>query len=346
MIGVGRIGRLHATLLAHRVREATLVAVCDADAAAAHAVGRELGVPVAASADELFGDGNVEAVAICSPTPTHVELVAGAARAGKAIFCEKPLSLQLDGLEQALAAVADGGVPLGVGFNRRHDLGHRSVAEAVASRRVGEAHVVRITSRDPAPPPLAILRASGGLFLDMTIHDFDMARFVTGSEVDEVFAVGSVRVDPRCDDLGDIDTALVTLVHSDGCFTSIDNSRRATYGYDQRVEVHGSAAMAASGNRATHAGFVSDADGTTSSSLPAFFAERYIDAFVSQWQAFIGAVQRGEHPSAGPDDARAALVIGLSALCSLREGRSVRTAEFAGDVASAGRAPRATDVTG
>src|SRR6185312_9073158 len=196
-------------------------------------------VPAAGTAAEIF-DSDLDAVAICSSSDTHVDLLLAAAEAGKAVFCEKPVSLDLRELDRALGAIDAAGVPFQIGFNRRFDPAHASVREAVVSGAVGEPHLVRISSRDPAPPPLEYVKASGGLFLDMMIHDFDMARFVTGSEVVEVFARGAVRVDPAIEAEGDIDTALVTLVHSNGCLTAIDNSRRAAYGYDQRVEVFGS----------------------------------------------------------------------------------------------------------
>jgi myo-inositol 2-dehydrogenase / D-chiro-inositol 1-dehydrogenase len=197
----------------------------------------------------------------------------------------------------------------------------------VAEGEVGEPHIVRISSRDPSPPPLAYARSSGGLFLDMTIHDFDMARFVTGSEVVEVSARGSVRIEPELEQLGDVDTAIVTLVHENGCLTAIDNSRQAVYGFDQRVEVLGSAGMASSENPLAHTGVVRTSAGTRAPALPYFFLERYIPSYLHEWSAFVGAVSRGETPPVTVRDARAPLVIGLAALRSLREGRTVRIAE-------------------
>ena len=218
------------------------------------------------------------------------------------------------------------GVPFQVGFNRRFDPAHASVAAAVAAGRVGEPHLLRISSRDPEPPPLEYARVSGGLFLDMTIHDFDMARFVTGSEVIEVFARGTVRIDPRLTDIGDVDTALVTLVHANGCFTAIDNSRRAVYGFDQRVEVFGSDGMAASENPAAHTGVVVRQSGTERPALPHFFLERYMASYQLEWQAFIDALTEGTPTPVGAQDARAPLAIGLAAWQSLREGKPVALA--------------------
>ncbi|HET9103771.1 MAG TPA: inositol 2-dehydrogenase [Solirubrobacteraceae bacterium] len=323
VLGVGRIGRMHAELLTRQVPGATVAAVFDVFAAGAAQVARELGVERAHSAEELLSSDDVDAVAICTSTDTHAGLLVAAARAGKAIFCEKPVSLDLAEVDRALDAVAAAGVPFQIGFNRRFDPGHASVAEAVRSGQVGIPHLARIASRDPAPPPIDYVRRSGGLFLDMTIHDFDMARFVTGSEVVEVFARGAARIDPAIQAAGDIDTALISLVHESGCLTSIDNSRQAKYGFDQRVEVFGSEGVAASENPPAHAGFVLRADGRSGAALPYFFRDRYIPSYVREWEAFVEFV-RGERPSpAGISDARAPLVIGLAAGRSLREGRPV-----------------------
>jgi myo-inositol 2-dehydrogenase / D-chiro-inositol 1-dehydrogenase len=329
VIGVGRIGSMHAELLARRVPGATVGAVHDAHAASARAVAGALGVPVAGSVDELLGASDVDAVAICTSTDTHADLIVAAAAAGKAIFCEKPVSLDLREVERALRAVDEAGVPFQIGFNRRFDPAHASVREAVAAGELGDPQLVRITSRDPAPPPIGYIRVSGGIFLDMTIHDFDMARFVTGSEVVEVFARGTVRVDPAIGEAGDIDTAMVMLVHENGCLTSIDNSRRAVYGYDQRVEVFGSHGMAATENPLAHSGLVRTAEGTREPVLPYFYLERYTASYVHEWEAFVAALAAGEPSPVGTVDARAPLVIGLAAQRSLREDRPVRIAEVA-----------------
>jgi myo-inositol 2-dehydrogenase / D-chiro-inositol 1-dehydrogenase len=326
VIGVGRIGRMHAELLARQVPGAALRAVYDARSPAAHDVAQQLGVPVAASLEEILG-GDVDAVAICSTADTHVELLIAAAEAGKAVFCEKPVSVELSELDRALAAIDAAEVPFQIGFNRRFDPAHAAVREAVTSGAIGEPHLVRISSRDPAPPPREYLKSSGGLFLDMMIHDFDMARYLTGSEVVEVFARGTVRVDRMFADEDDIDTALVTLVHEDGCLTAIDNARRTAYGYDQRVEVFGSGGMAASGNPLQHTGMVLTARGTQGPVLPCFFLERYMRSYVREWEVFVEAVQSGSAPPVSGDDARAPLLIGLAAWRSLRERRPVGVSE-------------------
>ncbi len=331
VIGVGRIGSMHADLLARRVPGAELACVADADGEMSGAVGAELGVPAVGVEAALALD--VDAVAICTSTDTHADLVVAAARAGKAIFCEKPVSLDLAEVNRALGEVAAAGVPFQIGFNRRFDPAHRAVRDAVAGGQVGDPQLVRISSRDPAPPPLAYVKVSGGMFLDMTIHDFDMARYVAGSEVVEVFARGAVTIDPGFADAGDVDTALVTLVHENGCLTAIDNSRRAVYGYDQRVEVFGSAGMAASENPLVHTALVRTAEGTRMATLPYFYLERYIPSYLREWDAFVGAIESGRTPPVTAADARAPLVIGLAAWRSLREHRPVAVAEV--EVASA-----------
>jgi myo-inositol 2-dehydrogenase / D-chiro-inositol 1-dehydrogenase len=330
VIGVGRIGRMHAELIAGPVRGATLAAVHDVRPDAASALAAELGVPAAGSAEELIASPDVDAVAVCSSTETHAELVIAAARGGKATFCEKPVAHDLALVDRALAAVEDAGAPFQIGFNRRFDPAHQSVREAVTDGTVGEPHLVRISSRDPEPPPAAYVRVSGGIFLDMTVHDFDMARYVTGREVVEVYARGALRIDPSYADAGDVDTVLVVLTHEDGCITSIDNSRRAVYGYDQRVEVFGSRGMAASENPLSHSGLVRTEEGTRMPTLPYFFLDRYVPSYVGEWEAFVDAVRAGKAPPVGPADARAPLVIGLAAWRSLREGRPVAVKEVAG----------------
>ena len=293
VIGTGRIGRMHAQLLAREVDGATVPAVADAVPAVAERVAADLGA-AAATIDEVLDSPDVDAVAICTSTDTHVDLVVRAAQAGKAIFCEKPVSLDLAQVDRALAAVASAGVPFMVGFNRRFDPGHASVRTAVRSGQIGELHVLRITSRDPSPPPPAYVAVSGGIFLDMTIHDFDMARHVVGSEVVEVFARGAVRVDPRIGEAGDVDTAVVVLTHEDGTITTIDNSRQAVYGYDQRVEAFGSAGHGGVGQPgpARRVGAHGDRR-RPRSRCPWFFLERYVESYRQEWAAFVTYLRDG-----------------------------------------------------
>ena len=241
IIGAGRIGRLHAENLAFRVPGAQVLAVSDIVPEVAQRCAAACGIPRALEDyRRILDDPAVEAVAICSSTDSHAQIIEEAAAAGKHIFCEKPIDFDLARIDRALAAVERAGVLLQVGFNRRFDPSFRRVRELVAAGAVGQPHLVRITSRDPAPPPIAYIQVSGGIFLDMTIHDFDMARFLIGSEVREVFAVGEVLVDPAIGAAGDLDTVLVTLRFENGALGMIDNSRRAVYGYDLRVEVFGS----------------------------------------------------------------------------------------------------------
>jgi myo-inositol 2-dehydrogenase/D-chiro-inositol 1-dehydrogenase len=313
-------------LLARDVPGAVLAAVADVVPSSRREVGQALGVP-ALEPERLLASLQVDAVAICAPTPAHGPLVEAAAAAGKAIFCEKPLSLDVPEVDRSLAAVEAAGLPLMVGFNRRFDPSHAAVHRMVADGTVGAPHIVRITSRDPSPPPLSYASSSGGIFLDMTVHDFDMARFVVGSEVIAVHAAGAVRIDPRLAELGDVDTAVVTLWHENGCLTVIDNSRQAVYGYDQRVEVLGAEGLAASDNPLVDTAVVRDAQGARSATLPYFFLERYTVSYLRQWEAFVAALALGAAPPTTGYDARAALVLGLAAKRSLAEQRPVMTAE-------------------
>jgi myo-inositol 2-dehydrogenase/D-chiro-inositol 1-dehydrogenase len=328
VLGVGRIGKMHAELIARQVPGASLAMVQDVYAPSAAEVGGALGVPHTLDVDAVLASPDVDAVAICSSTDTHVPLLKAAARAGKAIFCEKPISMDLAAVDDALAVVGAAGVPLQIGFNRRFDPAHRSVRDAVASGTIGDIHVLRITSRDPAPPPISYIEVSGGIFLDMTIHDFDMARYVAGSEVVEVYAKGAVLVDPAIGAAGDVDTAVIVMQHENGCITTIDNSRQAVYGYDQRVEAFGSKGMAASENPLAHTGIQRTATGSSAPLLPFFFLDRYIPSYVAEWRAFVDYVEGGGPSPVSGGDGRAPLVIGLAAWKSVREGRPVRCAEI------------------
>jgi myo-inositol 2-dehydrogenase/D-chiro-inositol 1-dehydrogenase len=319
---------MHAEIIARQLPDAEVAVLYDANQESARDLARQLVVPAAGSVDEVIESSAVDAVAICTPTGLHAEQVIAAARAGKAIFCEKPVSLELADVDRALTAVKEAGVPFQVGFNQRFDPGHAAVAAAVADGRVGEPQIVRNTSRDTEPPPLDYARGSGGIFLDMTIHDFDMARYLVGSEVVEVYAAGSVLVEPSFAEIGDLDTVAVTLVHENGCLTTIDGSRRAVYGYDQRVEVFGSAGVATSENAPVHAAVVRDAAGVHGATLTYPFLDRYAASYITEWAEFVGALLAGREPPVGIKDARAPLVIGLAAWRSIREHRPVRIEEL------------------
>lgn len=317
---------MHAELIARQVPGLAVASVFDIFEDRARAVADDLGIPVAASIEEVMAS-DIAAVAICTSTDTHVDLVVAAAEAGKAIFLEKPVSLNLAEVDRAAAAVAAAGVPIHIGFNRRFDPTHAAVQQAVANGDIGDVHLVRITSRDPAPPPIDYIKVSGGLFLDMTIHDFDMARFVTGSEVVEVYARADVRIDPAIGEAGDVDTAVVVLTHANDAITTIDNSRQAVYGYDQRVEAFGSAGMAQSENPRSHTAEVHTASGTILTTVPYFFLERYSPSYLAGWASFVDGLKTGSMLITMADG-RAPLVIGLAAWKSVREGRPVLISEI------------------
>ena len=326
VIGCGRIGRMHASILAREIPGFVLVAVADVVPAAAESVAAATGAQVR-SIDEIFTSDDIDTVAICTSTDTHVDMIERAAAAGKAIFCEKPVSLNLALVNQALSAVEKAGVPFMIGFNRRFDPGHKSVRDAVADGAVGDLHVLRITSRDPAPPPPEYVAVSGGIFLDMIIHDFDMAGYVVGSPVVEVFARRAVRVDPRIGEAGDVDTAVTVMTHADGTLTTIDNSREAVYGFDQRVEAFGSGGVAVSDNPSAHAGWRRTGEQTIAQPLPWFFLDRYMDSYRNEWKAFHTYLTEGGLSPCGTDDARACTVAALAAGMSLREGRPIKISE-------------------
>lgn len=329
VIGAGRIGRLHARNLAQHIHGARFAGIADVDIRAAVMCVTEMGVEGACEDPaRLFEDPSVDAIVICSSTDTHAPLIEAAAQAGKHIFCEKPIALDLDAIDQALEAVSQSGVKLQVGFNRRFDPGFARAREVVAEGTLGKVHLLRISSRDPEPPPLEYLEVSGGIFLDMTIHDFDMARFLVGDEVEEVFAVGAALVDPAIGEIGDVDTACVTLRFAGGTLGVIDNSRRATYGYDQRAEVFGERGMVQVGNRKPHRTVISDREGERNPANLAFFVERYAEAFVRELQAFVDAVREERDVPVTGQDGRVPVVMGYAAKRSLELGRPVTLTEI------------------
>lgn len=329
VIGTGRIGKLHIEHLSQNIPEAELIAICSLDTETAQILAEQFNIPkVTSDYRTLLDDSQIDAVIVASSTDTHVEICQAAAEAGKHIFCEKPIALDLEQIDETLAIVEKAGVKFQVGFNRRFDANFRRVREAVASGEIGEPHILRITSRDPAPPPIEYVKVSGGIFLDMTIHDFDMARYLIGDEVVEVYAVGGVRVDPKIGEVGDIDTAIVTLRFQNGVLATIDNSRETVYGYDQRVEIFGSKGMVTVGNPLTDTVTFSGSEGSRTASPPDFFVERYKAAYLSELQAFIQCIQEGTQPPVTGADGRAPIVMGYAALKSLRENRPVLLAEI------------------
>ncbi|MBN93412.1 MAG: inositol 2-dehydrogenase [Deltaproteobacteria bacterium] len=328
LIGVGRIGRIHGTNIANRIPGARLVGVCDLDQHAAKDFAQRAGgAKVYEHADALLADPQVDAVLICSATDTHADLVEKAAGAGRAIFCEKPISFDLAAVDRALAAVAQNDVLLQVGFNRRFDPSFSAVRRAVADGSVGTPELVRITSRDPSPPPIEYVKVSGGLFFDMTIHDFDMARFLTGSEPRTVFAMAGVRVDPAIGEAGDIDTAVITIEFENGVFCTIDNSRRAVYGYDQRVEVFGSLGVARAENELPHRASLADSRGVHEALPLHFFLERYEASFLAELESFVRCVATKTKPEVDGTCGRIPVLMARAAYASLAEGRAVSLEE-------------------
>ena len=328
IIGAGRIGKVHADTIAFRLPEATAVAIADLNRKAAEDVAARCGIrTVAESSEEILADPRIEAVLICSSTGTHADLVVQAAEAGKHIFCEKPIDHSLVKIDRALAAVAKAGVKLQVGFNRRFDANFARVRQAVASGEIGTPHLMHIVSRDPAPPPVSYVKVSGGIFLDMTIHDFDMARFLIGDEVEEVYTAAGVMVDPEIGKAGDLDTALVVLRFKSGVIGTIDNSRKAVYGYDQRVEILGSQGSIATGNCYPNQAVISTATEVRRDLPLNFFMDRYTESFANELRAFVGAVLEDRPTPVTGIDGRIPVVMGLAARKSYDERRPVRLDE-------------------
>ncbi len=328
LIGAGRIGQVHADHLTTRIPSARLLMVADVSAPAARACAERYAIPAFAQDYRAVLDRpDIQAVVICSSTDTHAQIIEEAAHAGKHIFCEKPIALNLASIDRALAAVERAGVKLQIGFNRRFDANYRRVRTAVAQGEIGRPHLLQIISRDPAPPPIEYVRVSGGIFLDMMIHDFDMARYLIGSEVEQVFALGNVLIDPAIGEAGDIDTAVVMLKFANGVIGTIDNSRKAVYGYDQRVEVFGSAGAIQTGNNYPNTAIISDGQSVRRDLPLHFFMERYTQSFVTELEAFVEAVlQNAPIPITGLDG-RAPVAIALAANKSLLENRPVDISE-------------------
>jgi myo-inositol 2-dehydrogenase/D-chiro-inositol 1-dehydrogenase len=327
LVGTGRIGQIHARTLA-MMPGAELVALTDINRESARACAAAFGVPsVADNYRALLDDKTIQAVIICSSTDTHAPFITQAAEAGKHIFCEKPIAADLDKIDAALAAVERAGVRLMIAFNRRFDANHRRIKQAIESGEIGVPHRLHIVSRDPAPPPIDYIKVSGGLFFDMTIHDFDMARFLLG-DVDEVYAAGGVMVDPRIGAAGDIDTAVITLKFTSGALGTIENSRQAVYGYDQRVEVFGSKGTARSENWYPNAVTVSTAQSVARDLPLNFFLERYLGSYQAEMEAFVRCLSDGTRPPVTGADGRAPVVIAMAALKSYHENRPVKIAEM------------------
>jgi len=323
LIGCGRIGRLHARNLVHRVSGAQLLAVSDVNPQAARELALELGVDYTLDYRDLLTK-ELDGVLVCTSTDTHRQVVIDACEAGKNIFCEKPLARTLEEVEEMLAAVKRAGVKLQVGFNRRFDPNFSQAKKEISSGTIGRPLLLKITSRDPDFPSIEYLKISGGVWVDMTIHDFDMARYLMGEEVEEVYSTGSVLLEPRLKEFGDLDTVVTVLRFRSGAIGIIDNCRRAVYGYDQRVEVLGDKGMIEVPNPLPVQNIKRDAEGSHMSKLYYFFPDRYELSFVEEMQAFVRCLQEDTEPPVTGEDGKMALVLALCAQRSFKEGRPVR----------------------
>lgn len=331
VLGCGRIGQMHAANIARHPRT-SLAMVFDMHEPSASEVAAREGTVVAGSAEAVFASDEVDAVLIATATPTHADFIEMAVAAGKAVLCEKPIDLDLARVNTCAARISGTTVPIQLGFNRRFDPGHRAARDAVRAGEIGDLHQVIITSRDPGLPPRAYLEAAGGLFRDMTIHDFDLARFMLGDDpVVEVFAVAGALIDPKLGaELNEIDSAMIIMRTEGGKQCHINNSRAAVYGYDQRVELMGSNGMVLSDNRKPHEMRRYSATASeVSAPYQFFFLERYSAAFNAQIDFFVEAVEKGTPTDVGFEDGRQALILAETAYRSLAEGRLVKVSEIA-----------------
>ena len=318
VIGVGRIGSMHTRNLKYQVSGVNVLGVADVFEEAAQKVANELAIPIAEKDYHLLLENkDIDAVIICSSTDTHAQIISEAAKAGKHIFCEKPIALDLKKIDEAIAAVEKAGVKLQVGFNRRFDPSFRKAKKMVAEGKIGTPHLVRISSRDPEPPPISYIKVSGGIFLDMMIHDFDMARYLLDQEVTELMAIGNCLVDPAIGKVGDIDTAIVSLKYEGGALGAIDNSRQAVYGYDQRIEVFGSKGCVVVGNKKPTEVEVSGAQDVKSDKPVFFFIERYTESYLAEMEEFIRCIKEDTEPLVSGFDGKMAVLMGYAAKESL-----------------------------
>ena len=330
IIGAGRIGKVHGESVMRFVKGATVKAIADPfmnDATRAWA--KELGIAECyEDYKKILSDPEIGAVLICSSTDTHSPISLEAIAAGKHVFCEKPIDHDVEKIKAVVGALKGSKLKYQVGFNRRFDHNFRAAREAVKAGKIGELNTLSITSRDPAAPPVDYIKVSGGIFLDMTIHDFDMVRFISGDEVEEVYASGAVLVDPAIAKAGDIDTAIVNLKLSGGAIAVINNCRRAAYGYDQRLEAFGALGQVEVMNDTDSTAVLSNADGVTKEKPKYFFLERYMAAYTAEIEAFVRAVENDTDVEVGVDDGLQPVLIGLAATRSVKENRPVKIAEI------------------
>ena len=329
VIGVGRIGKNHISTIVNRVANAEIVIIADLFIDAAKKVADEFGIKnVTADYKEVINNKEVEAVLICSPTDTHSQYIIEASKAGKHIFCEKPVDHSIEKIQNAIEAVKKSGVKLMIGFNRRFDPNFSKVKKTVQSGKIGTPNILKITSYDPGPPPIEYVKVSGGIFVDMTIHDFDMARYIMGCEVTEVTAKGCVRVDEAIGEAGDIDTAIVTLKFENGALGVILNSREAVYGYDQRLEVLCSKGMVNVDNNYPDAHRCYTKELVTESLPLNFFMERYTEAYVNEIKEFVDIIFKDEVSTVNGHDGLMSVVVSKAADISLKENRTVSISEI------------------
>ena len=334
LLGAGRIGKVHARAITSN-RDAQLVAVSDAMADAASSLAAEYGAEVR-DTDAIIGSPDIDAVVICTPTDTHADLIEAAARAGKDIFCEKPVDLHVERVKACLKVVDAHAATLMVGFNRRFDPHFEALKDVIHRGEIGQVEMVTIVSRDPGAPPPEYVRRSGGIFRDMTIHDFDIARWLLGEEIDTVSAQASVLVDPAIGEAGDYDSASVMMTTASGKHATISNSRRATYGYDQRIEVHGSKGSVAAENQRPVSIEVATASGYTRPPLHDFFMTRYTEAYAREISRFIEFAEADSAAVPSGIDGLMALALAEAALRSVKEGRAVKVSEITGPLSDLG----------
>ena len=326
IIGAGRIGKVHCESIGRYVKDAVVACVADPFMNAetektVKALGAE---KVTKDYREILADKSIDAVLICSSTDTHAKISIEAIEAGKHVFCEKPVDHDVDKILEVKAALAKSNVKYQVGFNRRFDHNFEAVRDAIASGKIGHLDVLKICSRDPGAPPVEYIKVSGGIFLDMTIHDFDMVRFLSGDEVESVYAVGGVTVDKAIGEAGDIDTAIITMKLKGGTLAVIDNCRRATYGYDQRAEAFGALGQVAIANDCKSSAVISDANGVTAEKPLYFFLERYMQAYVKEITEFVDCIVNDKPVPVGVEDGLQAVAIGIAAKKSLETGMPVK----------------------
>lgn len=330
IIGIGRIGKVHLQSITHYVSDAVVKAVADpflSDETAQWA--QNFGV-VYTTKDyhDILNDSEINAVLICSSTDTHAPISIEAIKAGKHVFCEKPIAHDVATIQKVIATLDGTDIKYQVGFNRRFDHNFKAIREAVESGEIGSPEIVKITSRDPEPPSMDYVKVSGGIFLDMTIHDFDMVRYLAGSDVEEVYVQSAVLVDPSIAEAGDVDTAIISLKMENGALAVIDNCRRSVYGYDQRAEVFGSKGMASIENDTGSNMKLSDKSGVTGEKPMFFFLERYMQAYAQELIEFVDAIENGKPTPVNQIDGLQAVQIGIAATKSMHEHRPVKLSEI------------------